>query len=196
MKIGIVVLAAGSSSRMGGNPKQLIKWEGRTLLRRIVDTALATEMRPIVVVVGANKQQIAPELSNLPITIIDNPFWQQGLSTSIKTGLAALYLTSKDIDGVLFLLTDQPHVDRGLLLQLMHVFQESDKGIVASKYADSLGVPALFSRAYIEELLSLDGDQGAKWVILKHLDDCAEVQFEPGRIDLDTSQDVERFLGA
>ncbi|MGM9510132.1 nucleotidyltransferase family protein [Larkinella sp. GY13] len=195
MNIAIIILAAGTSSRLNHQPKQLIEWEGRTLLRRVVDTALATTFRPVVVVVGANKNRIAPELEGLPVTIIDNQHWPQGLSSSVKTGLAAVYLTQKEIDAVVFLLTDQPHVDRGLLLQLVQVYEESGKGIVASGYANSLGVPALFDRKYISELLSLEGDQGAKWIIKNHPDDCAEVPFEPGSIDLDTSQDVERFLG-
>ena len=194
MNIAIIILAAGTSSRLNNQPKQLIEWEGRTLLRRVADTALSTPFRPVVVVVGANKKLISPELDGLPVTIIDNQHWQQGLSSSVKTGLAAVYLTQKEIDAVLFLLTDQPHVDRGLLLQLVQVYEESGKGIVASGYANSLGVPALFDRKYISELLSLEGDKGAKWVINNHPDDCAEVSFEPGSVDLDTGEDVERFL--
>lgn len=194
MNIGIVILAAGASTRMGGQPKQLIKWEGRTLIRRAVETALSTPFRPVAVVLGANKAQIARELDGLPVTIIDNPFWEQGLSSSIKTGLAAVYLTQKEIDAVLFMLTDQPHVDRGVLLQLVHVYTESGKPIVASRYADQLGVPALFGRDHLAELLSLEGDQGAKLVIQNHPDDCAEVLFESGSIDLDTASDVETFL--
>ena len=195
MNIAVIILAAGTSFRLNNQPKQLIEWEGRTLLRRVVDTALSTPFRPVVVVVGANKNRISPELEGLPVTIIDNQYWQQGLSSSVKTGLAAVYLTQKEIDAVLFLLTDQPHVDRGLLCQLVQVYEETGKGIVASGYANSLGVPALFDRKYISELLSLEGDQGAKWIIKNHPDDCAEVPFEPGSVDLDTSQDVERFLG-
>ncbi|MFC5407875.1 NTP transferase domain-containing protein [Larkinella bovis] len=195
MTIAIVILAAGSSSRLNHQPKQLIEWEGQTLLRRVVDTALSTELRPVVVVVGAHKKQVLPELDGLPVTIIDNQHWEQGLSSSVKTGLAAVYLTRKDIDAVLFLLTDQPYVDRGLLLQLVQVYQETGKGIVAAGYADSLGVPALFDRKYIHELLSLEGDTGARNVIKSHPDDCAEVPFSSGKVDLDTDQDVERFLG-
>lgn len=195
MNIAIVILAAGASARLDHQPKQLIEWEGRTLIRRVVDTALSTDFRPVVVVVGGNKEQILPELDGLPVTIIDNQHWQQGLSSSVKTGLAAVYLTQKEIDAVLFLLTDQPHVDRGLLNQLLQVYQESGKGIVASGYGGSLGVPALFDRKYIHELLSLEGDTGARKIIKKHPDDCAEVPFTLGNIDLDTRQDVERFLG-
>lgn len=186
-------MAAGASTRMGGQLKQLIEVEGRTLLRRTVDAALETDLRPVVVVLGAHKEQMTPELDGLPITVIDNPFWQQGLSTSIKTGLAALYLTLREIDGVLFLLTDQPFVNAGLVKQLAHVFAESGKPIVACRYAGHLGVPALFSRDYIEALLSLEGDKGARWLIEQNRDHCAIVEFEAGRIDLDTPEDVKAF---
>ncbi|MFD1142968.1 NTP transferase domain-containing protein [Larkinella insperata] len=195
MNIAIVILAAGSSSRLEHQPKQLIQWEGRTLLRRVVDTALDTAFRPVVVVLGAHKKQVAPELDGLPVTIIDNQHWQQGLASSVKTGLAAVYLTQKDIDAVLFLLTDQPHVDGVLVQRLVQVYEESGKGIVAASYGGSLGVPALFDRKYIHELLGLEGDAGAKKVIMEHLDDCVEVPFSLGSIDLDTRQDVSRFLG-
>ncbi|WP_128544038.1 nucleotidyltransferase family protein [Larkinella soli] len=194
MNIGVVILAAGASSRMGGQPKQLVAWEGRTLIRRVVDTALSTPFRPVVVVLGANREQIVTELDRLPVTIMENRHWEQGLASSIKTGLAALYLTQKEFDAVLFLLTDQPHVDRGLLLQLAHVYAESGKGIVASSYGGSLGVPALFDRKYIQDLLSLEGDAGAKKLFMEYPQDCAEVPFEPGRVDLDTPGDVDTFL--
>jgi len=194
MNIGIIILAAGASTRLGGQAKQLIQWEGRSLLRRMVDEALATDLRPVVVVLGARKAEVAPELDHLPITIIDNPFWEQGLSTSVKTGLAALYLTQKELDGVLFLLTDQPHVGSGVIRQLVHVFQESGKGMVACRYQGRLGVPALISRDYFTELLALEGDQGARRVIAAHAEDCAVVEFEAGGTDLDTPEDLERFL--
>ncbi|GAB3335933.1 hypothetical protein GCM10027299_45450 [Larkinella ripae] len=195
MNIAIIILAAGTASRLDHQPKQLIKWEGRTLLRRVVDAALVTAFRPVVVVVGAHKNRLSPELDGLPVTVIDNQHWEQGLSASVKTGLAAVYLTQKNIDAVLFLLTDQPHVTTGLVQQLVQVYEESGKGIVAARYGGSLGVPALFDRKYIHELLSLEGDSGAKKVILNHPDDCAEVAFSQGTIDLDTIEDVQRFLG-
>lgn len=180
---------------MGGNPKQLIEWQGQTLIRRTVDAALATDLRPVVVVVGANKQQVAPQLTDLPVTIIDNQQWEKGMSTSIKMGLAALYLTQKDIEAVVVLLTDQPLVGRGIIEQLMIARRESGKGIAASRYGDQVGVPALFTRGYFEELLNLEGDRGAKGILHKYRSDIVEVPFEDGAIDLDSPADREQFLG-
>lgn len=181
---------------MGGEPKQLLTYKGQSLIRRITDTALALQTGPVVVVLGANRERIEPELAGLPVTLIDNANWHTGMASSLKVGLAALYLTNKDIDAVMILLTDQPLVSVGLLLHMLETHTDTNKGIVACRYDDQLGVPALFDRKYIEQMLQLEGDRGAKWVIVKHRNDCAEVPFEAGAIDLDSKRDVELFAQA
>lgn len=196
MIIGTIILAAGSSSRLG-QPKQLLVHKGKTLVRRITDMALALQKGPVTVVLGANRHAVADELAGLPITLIDNPRYEEGLSSSLKMGLAGLFVTQNKIDAVLVLLTDQPHVSPGLLLHLIETFQDGDKGITACRYGidGPLGVPALFATKYVDELLGLTGDKGARWVIVKHRADCAEVPFEQGLIDLDSPQDLARFYG-
>lgn len=181
---------------MGGEPKQLLTYKGQTLIRRVTESALALQCGPVVVVLGANRERIVPELAELPVTIIDNPAWPTGQASSLKTGLAALYLTHKDIDAVLVLHTDQPLVSLGLLLHMLEVRTDERKGIVACRYDTQLSVPALFDRDYINNLLTLEGDKGVKWVIGKHRVDCAEVPFEAGAIDLDSKRDVELFRQA
>ncbi len=193
MKIGTIILAAGDSSRMGGEPKQLISYKGQSLLRRVTENAFALQRGPVVVVLGANRSLVVPELSGLPITLVDNPSWPTGQASSLKTGLAALYLTHKDIEYVMVLHVDQPLVSLGLLLHMLDVQLEQGKGIVACRYDTQLSVPALFHRDYITELLQLEGDKGVKWVIGKHRNDCAEVPFEAGAIDLDSKRDLELF---
>lgn len=178
---------------MGGEPKQLLTYKGQSLIRRITDTALALQKGPVVVVLGANRERIVPELAGLPVTIVDNSAWQTGMASSLKTGLAALYLTNKSIKAVMVLLTDQPLVSVGLLQYMLERYTAENKGIVACRYDDQLGVPALFDRRYIEQMLKLEGDKGAKWVIIKHRQDCVEVPFEAGAIDLDSKRDVELF---
>ena len=196
MIIGTIILAAGSSSRLG-QPKQLLVHKGKTLVRRITDMALALQKGPVTVVLGANRHAVADELAGLPVTLIDNPHYEEGLSSSLKMGLAGLFVTQNKIDAVLVLLTDQPHVSSGLLLHLIETFQDGDKGITACRYGvdGPLGVPALFATKYVDELLGLTGDKGARWVIVKHRADCAEVPFEQGLIDLDSPQDLARFYG-
>lgn len=178
---------------MGGEPKQLISYKGQSLLRRVTENAFALQRGPVVVVLGANRSLVVPELSGLPITLVDNPSWPTGQASSLKTGLAALYLTHKDIEYVMVLHVDQPLVSLGLLLHMLDVQLEQGKGIVACRYDTQLSVPALFHRDYITELLQLEGDKGVKWVIGKHRNDCAEVPFEAGAIDLDSKRDLELF---
>ncbi|WP_460909339.1 nucleotidyltransferase family protein [Spirosoma areae] len=193
MTIGTIILAAGDSSRMGGEPKQLLMYKGQSLLRRITESALALQRGPVVVVLGANRDRIVPELTELPVTLVDNASWPTGQASSLKTGLAALYLTNKSIDAVLVLHTDQPMVSLGLLLHMLDVRRDGGKGIVACRYDTQLSVPALFDRSYINELLQLAGDKGVKWVVGRHRDDCSEVPFEAGAIDLDSKRDVDLF---
>ncbi len=178
---------------MGGEPKQLLTYKGQSLIRRITETALALQRGPVVVVLGANRERIVPELQGLPVTLVDNASWPTGQASSLKTGLAALYITHKDIDRVLVLHTDQPLVSLGLLLHMVEVGKDDQKGIIACRYDTQLSVPALFSRDYISDLLGLEGDKGVKWVIGKHRDDCSEVPFEAGAIDLDSRRDIEFF---
>ena len=196
MKTGTIILAAGDSSRMGGEPKQLLTYKGQSLIRRATETALALQCGPVVVVLGAHRARIVPELTGLPITLVDNPSWLSGQASSLKTGLAALYLTNKDIDAVLVLHIDQPLVSLGLLLHMLEVRKDEQKGIVACRYGTQVGVPALFNRDYIAELLQLEGDKGLQWIIVRHRDDCSEVPFEAGAIDLNSKRDVELFQQA
>lgn len=165
-------------------------------MRRVTETALALQSGPVVVVLGANREQIVPELAGLPVTLVDNPSWPSGQASSLKTGLAALYLTNKDIAAVLVLHADQPLVSVGLLVHMLDLWKETSKGILACRYDTQLSVPALFNRDYIAELLQQEGDKSVKWVIGKHRDDCVEVPFEAGAIDLDSKRDVELFAQA
>ncbi|AQG82358.1 4-diphosphocytidyl-2C-methyl-D-erythritol synthase [Spirosoma montaniterrae] len=181
---------------MGGDPKQLLQFKGQSLIQRVTESALALQCGPVVVVLGANRTQILPELNGLPVTIIDNPAWPTGQASSLKTGLAALYITHKDIDAVLVLHVDQPLVSLGLLLHMLEVSKDEGRGIVACRYDAQVSVPALFTRDYIADLLQLEGDKGVKWVIGKHRADCSEVLFEAGAIDLDSKRDVELFRQA
>lgn len=178
---------------MGGEPKQLLLYKGQSLLRRITETALALQRGPVVVVLGANRARIVPELDGLPVTLVDNPNWPTGQASSLKTGLAALYIVQKTIDATVVLHADQPLVSLGLLLHMLDVRKEEGKGIVACRYGTQLDVPALFDRRYIDELLQQQGDKGLQWVIVRHRDDCSEVPFEAGAIDLNSKRDVELF---
>ncbi|MBB3838048.1 molybdenum cofactor cytidylyltransferase [Runella defluvii] len=192
-KIGIIILAAGESKRMG-SPKQLLQIEGKSLIHRTAEIALATDCYPVVMVIGANKPQIAPEIVDLPLTIIDNPMWHEGMSSSVKMGLAGVYMTYKEIEAVIILVCDQPYLSVSLLERMIEIYTTKKPRLIACKYGEQLGVPALFDRTLFEELLNLKGDKGAKPVLMNHLDEAHILQFEAGSIDLDTPDEYQAFL--
>lgn len=212
MHVATIILAAGSSTRLG-KPKQLLHQNGTTLVRRITDIALSLKAGPVVVVLGANQEKVKPELVGLPVIMPVNTEWGEGLASSLRAGLTAL--SNEPVNAFLILLTDQPHVTADLLRQLINVAQETGRGIVASRYAGAdgagtpwsgiperavrpaepahLGVPALFAIRYKTEFMAFTGDVGARKLIRQYPDDCAEVPFPLGAVDLDTPQDVEQW---
>ncbi|MDQ4122538.1 MAG: nucleotidyltransferase family protein [Acidobacteriota bacterium] len=193
-KIGIMILAAGASTRMNGKAKQLLKFEGKTLLHRATEIALSfTDARPIVVVFGANAEKLLPEIEDLPVLTAINENWASGMGGSIKTGLSVLLAENADIEAVILMLCDQPFVMTETLSRLVETFQETKKPIVACQYAETLGVPALFAREMFAELSDLQGNTGAKAVIRKHAAKVAEVPAPEAAFDVDTQADFQKL---
>ncbi|WP_018621924.1 nucleotidyltransferase family protein [Spirosoma luteum] len=192
MTIATIILAAGSSSRLG-EPKQLLTNNGKTLVRQITETALSLQAGPVIVVLGANQARIQAELADLPIQLVHNPDWPEGMASSLQTGLNCI--TDQPIDSFLVLLTDQPFVTPSLLQQLIDTRQKTNRGIIACQYgeADFLGVPALFDIQYRAAFMQLSGDVGARKLIKQHVNDCAAILFPLATVDLDTKQDVENW---
>ena len=188
--IAVVILAAGASTRMGV-PKQLLHHRGRTLLRHAIETALGSTCRPVVVVVGANAEQVRPEAEGLPVRIVENPEWPEGLSSSIRAGIAALASEPEPPEAVILTLCDQPFVCSDDIEALVAAYRSAPHPIVASEYAGTLGVPALFAQAVLPELAALRGDAGAKQVIRSHSADVWPVPCPRGACDLDTPGDYE-----
>jgi len=188
----IVILAAGASTRLG-RPKQLLPWQGITLLQYAVQTALTVTTQPVVVT-GANGEHLAAALDPGQVKLVYNPNWQQGIASSIQCGLQALLNRTPQPDQVIFMVCDQPFVTAGLLLDLINEQQKSRKPIVASAYADTLGIPALFDRSLFPQLLDLQGDTGAKKIIQQHAGEVATVAFREGVYDIDTVGQYEALV--
>jgi molybdenum cofactor cytidylyltransferase len=186
----IVVLAAGMSSRLG-SPKQLLVYKGKSLLQHSVGIAFETSMRPVVVVTGSNSDSITEQMKGLKVEIIDNEGWQEGIASSLRCGLAAVQKIRPGTDGIIFMVCDQPYVTKLLLGYLLQVQHETGLPIVASRYADNLGTPALFHQNFFAELMELKGDTGARKLIKQHEDLVATVPFPEGIIDIDTISDYE-----
>lgn len=194
MNIGVVILAAGESKRMGV-PKQILPIFGIPMLKYLVDEVLDTEAHPVTVVVGANKTKIVPLLENIPIGIIDNPDWQKGMGSSIKMGLVGSYLITKGFDGLIFMTSDMPFVNAEVINKLIKTAREfPDKTIIASKYAGTLGIPVLYKKERFEDILDMKQEHGAKQFFNKYPDEILPVDFDLGAIDLDTKEDYYNFL--
>ena len=201
--IGAVVLAAGGSSRLG-QPKQLLTFRGETLVRRAVRAVAEAGCTPILVIVGETREAI--EL-NLDIrdsrissfsgeegvarpTVVENAEWQRGIGTSIRRGLEQF---PKDVDAAVLVTCDQPFLDAAIVRRLIEARQQSSKPIVASSYANTLGVPALFDRSCFDALLALPDATGAKAFILAQRGEVASIPFERGEIDIDAPEDLCRL---
>jgi molybdenum cofactor cytidylyltransferase len=189
---GAVILAAGKSSRLG-QPKQLLQFRGQTLVRGIVDAAREAGCSPIVVVIGSDKDKVARELKRTNAVIVENKNWNDGMGTSIRSGVQQLIYVAPNVEAIVLLACDQPLVDSHTIEHLIALGEKTKKAIVASSYAGTLGVPALFDRSCVEELLALDDGSGAKPIILSNHERVAEFPFSEGQIDIDTAADYDKL---
>ena len=191
--IGTIILAAGASSRMG-SPKQLLEWRNERLVNRAIRQATALKAGPVVLVLGANAALISKEVVDPSAIIAINHKWEEGMGSSIVTGLEALQGLEPGLDGLIITLADQPLIDTAHLLQLIKKFKKYKTPLVAASYGKTLGVPALFSPELFPQLLTLSGQQGAKKIINQLAKDLTKLPLPAARIDLDTPEEWKAFL--
>ncbi len=192
MRVAAVVLAAGGSTRFG-RPKQFALFQGETFIRRIVAAAIEAGCAPVVVVTGEDSAPVTLELTGLAASIVMNPRWPSGLGSSIGVGVQRAIDLAADLDALLLLTCDQPFVTVAVLAQIIQLRLTSGKSIVASAYAKTLGIPALFDRSCFPDLLRLKEDSGAKKIILARPHDVVSFDFPAGEIDIDTATDYEKL---
>lgn len=192
MSAGAVILAAGSSSRMG-RPKQTLQFRGESLLRRVAQAALGAGCRPIVVVTGAYRELSRRELDGLDAREVFNAGWEAGMASSVRAGIEGLISMDAGIDAALLLLCDQPHVTVEVISSLLAAHRATGSSVIASAYGGSFGVPALFSRELFTELMQLEGMAGAKEIIKRHASEAHFLPFQGGEVDVDTPDDFSRL---
>jgi len=186
MDTGIIILAAGGSSRLG-RPKQLLVYKHKTLLQHVIDEAKLAGLFPIIIVVGANADELTKTLNLSGVDMIINDSWESGMSSSIATGLASL--AGDKPQNMIISVCDQPQIHAQLFSDLLRMKNKTGSGIVASAYAGTLGTPVLFNEKYYDMLLNLKGNEGAKKLLNLHENDVSYIQFEDGQIDIDTEED-------
>ena len=190
--IGVILLAAGASVRLG-KAKQLLEFRNQTLLRRSAETALKVSAQ-VVVTLGARSEITRREIEDLSVLIADNKDWEAGMGGSVKIGLEKLLGTNEKLEGVIIMVCDQPFVSIGLLEKMTAKYRATDAPLVACEYENILGVPALFAAKLFPELLALESELGAKHLIKKHRAEVVSVPFPEGAFDIDTLADYEKLL--
>lgn len=188
-KIGGLLLAAGGSIRLG-QPKQLVRYDGKTLIRLAGEMLAASVCDPVAVVLGAEIEESRRELDGLDISVSINESWNVGISSSIKSGLRHLLEIEPDLDAILIALCDQPFVTSDDIGRLAAKFRRGEASIVASGYDGVTGVPAIFGKEMFDALFALNGDEGARYLV-KRTQSLTTVEVESAAFDVDTLWDVK-----
>ncbi len=189
--IAALVLAAGRSSRMGGPNKLLAEIGGRPLVRIAVEEALASQARPVIVVTGHQRERVEAALAGLPVDFVHNPYFADGLGTSLKTGIAALPAQS---DGVIVCLGDMPQVDAAMINRLIGAIDPAKGALIAMPTIEGQrGNPVVWSRRFFPDLMAVEGDVGARYLIGRYTEAVAEVPLsgKAALTDVDTPEVFE-----
>ena len=189
----IVILAAGNSSRMGTS-KQLLEVNGRTLLLHTVNSAIASQIPNIVVVLGANAEAHHVILKEKSATVIVNNDWIKGMGSSLKLGVKKAIEQYTDVQAIMVMVCDQPLISSIHINNLVKAYQQHGAIAVASHYNDTFGVPALFDRSVFSSLMKIGDEMGARQILKKLEQDLIPVPFIGGEIDLDTPEDYQKFI--
>jgi molybdenum cofactor cytidylyltransferase len=189
--VAAVVLAAGRSTRMGGPNKLLAEIDGKKLVRTVAEQALASKATEVIVVTGHQADLVEQALAGLNVKFVRNPDFAGGLASSVKAGIAAV---AANADGALICLGDMPLMSAQLIDRLIEAFEPDRGHLITVPVSDGRrGNPVLWSRRFFRELMTLDGDVGARHLIAKHAEAVAEVPVEGDSafLDIDTPQALE-----
>jgi molybdenum cofactor cytidylyltransferase len=194
-----IILAAGASTRFG-KPKQLLDWKGQPFVRAVAETAMTAGLSPVVVVTGANAEQVEDSVKELNVQFVRNEEWKSGQGSSIRMGVKSLSAShtasagETRIGGAIFLLADQPQITTSILRALVEKHSEGLYPIVAPMVMDQRANPVLFDRSTFSDLAVLEGDVGGRAIFHKH-----RVEYLPWHddrllLDVDTPEMYQRLL--
>lgn len=185
MKIGIYILAAGGSKRLG-HPKQLLLYRNNTLLNHTILACKKSKAVNVKVILGAHHEKIKNTLPEDTNWIL-NGVWQSGMASSIQK---AVQDGQNIYEGIILLVADQPAISDKVIELLLNTVRIHSDGIVSSRYKDGTGPPVYFSKKFFPELSELNGDQGAKILVNKYAKEVTYIPFPMGHIDIDNKNDL------
>ena len=192
-QLAAIVLAAGGSERMG-RPKQLLPVAGRPMVHHVTGALVSLGLSQVIVVTGAHAEAVVAVLADLPVEIVANESWAEGMSSSMRAGLRALH---PDVQAVLLVLADQPALTTDLLQLLVTRYRTTGASIVAPVYRGQRGNPVLFDRALFPELLAVRGDRGGRALIDRYQEQVELVEVDDPAViaDIDSPEDYQGILG-
>src|SRR6266566_4636932 len=205
-----IILAAGNSSRMGsGRHKLLLPLDGRPVLVHVIDAALASQARPIIIVLGHEAEQVRAHITSYTlhpdITIVENDKYLQGMSTSLHLGVQLLisngykkHASPSEVDSALIVLGDQPMITSKIIDTLIAIYRATGKHIVAPLYNGKRGSPVLFDESLFHELIQVTGDEGGRTVLERHSQEVKLVEMGdvPANYDVDTWEAYQQVVEA
>ena len=192
-KIPILLLAAGSSSRMG-QPKQLLPWGSQTLIDHQIQILLKTG-NPVNVVLGSNSNLVIPVIEKYDVNIVINTDWESGMGSSISLGISEIIQKYPDANGVLITLLDQPLITTSYIEKMLETYQPGSQQILVSRSASGwTGVPVIFDKCYFKELSELKNQEGAKKIVKRHEENV--ILLDGGELleDMDTPPVYQQLL--
>ncbi|MBB4077634.1 molybdenum cofactor cytidylyltransferase [Lewinella aquimaris] len=193
MELAILMLAAGSSTRMG-RPKQLLPWRGETLLRHTIQRTEPIAATARFVMLGAHREEIERSIKDLKINILYHQNYSEGLGSTISSGVRQI-VNSGRFTHLLIALGDQPGVETRYLQQVVDAAARAPTRFIATAYGEHSGVPALFPAAYFPDLIALDGDAGAGQILKANPSGVLRLHPPAPIFDIDTPEDYRRHEG-
>nr|WP_299337872.1 nucleotidyltransferase family protein [Allomuricauda sp.] len=190
--IPVLILAAGSSSRMEGEIKQLLPYQNTTLLGHAISQAKAVSDK-VFVVLGANFEMIQESLSD-GVTSVFNPNWESGMGTSISKGVRQILKNDQESRAILIMLADQPLIDSDFLHEMIHLYNTTRSKIVATRYGERFGVPAVFDFSLVSELQTLHEDYGARHIIQAYSEEVLDIDPKGKEFDVDSKKDYIQLI--
>jgi molybdenum cofactor cytidylyltransferase len=192
-RVAAMVLAAGGGTRMKGRIKQLLPWHGKTLIENAISVAASSRAVETLVVLGANAAEIRAAIGPAPARVLLNRAWETGHASSIRAGLNAL---GREIDAAVFVNADQPFLTAEVIDRIIQQYYDTGARIVVPLYAGKRGSPVLFDRAHFAELVSLQGEEGGRELLMKYRSEIQTVEFADTRLalDVDTPEEYEHAV--